>query len=1163
MLADERARAQVLNAGGEMGALMRARDWAGTPVGPVANWPQSLRTALSILLASGYPMYIAWGPEFVQFYNDAYRPILGSTKHPAALGRSSQQTFAEIWDLIGPMFLDVMRLGQETTRRDQLLPLDRFGYLEECYFDFSYSPIRAESGEVGGVFVTCTETTQRVLGERRLQTLHNLATSTRDAHSATQACVRAAEVLAGNAADLPFGLIYLLSSDGDQARLASLTGLEPGTSASPSRVKLNAGAPWRLQDVVQTGAAILIQDATPSFGPLPGGPWEEPSCSALVLPIPQPGAEKPTGVLVAGISPRRALDQEYRAFLELVAGQIGQAVGDVRAYEAERRRAESLAELDRAKTTFLSNVSHEFRTPLTLLLGPLEDALLEPSLPDHERRQMEVAHRNALRLLRLVNTLLDFSRIEAGRVQATYEPTDLATLTADLASTFRSAMEKAGLELVVDCPPLDRPVYVDRDMWEKIILNLLSNAFKFTLEGSITVAQHQVGDHVDVVVRDTGVGIPPEELGRVFQRFHRVTQPRARTHEGTGIGLALVQELVSLHGGTIHAESVPGEGTAFVINLPTGIDHLPPEQVGHGRLTVPTSLGAAPFVEEALRWLPDQNDAAIAADVLPMLDGSELDVSVEAASTRRARILVADDNADMRSYISRLLADRWAVQTVGDGAAALAAALDDPPDLVVSDVMMPRMDGFELVQALRDTARTRGVPVILLSARAEEDAHVASIQVGAADYLIKPFSARELLARVGARLEIARLQRQASEQAEAERRRLQSLITQAPAAICLLEGPDHVFTLANSEYLQLVGRDESIIGQSLVDALPEVATQPFIGILDGVRASGVPYVGQEAPLYLDRRGNGEPDEIFVNFVYQPITGEDGNVDDIFVHAVDVTDQVRARQRAEQLAADNGRLFAAEHDARATAEAAVRTREEFLSIASHELRNPIAAIKGSAQMLLRALQRGPVPHERMERMARLLDTSADRLVTLTNDLLDVSRLRSGHLPLRPEPLDLLSLVQHGLERTESELETAHTFSISTEGAIPPVHADPSRLEQVLTNLLQNAIKYSPGGGEIRVVLRAEEGGARVSVSDPGIGLPPGYEERIFEPFGRASNASASNLPGMGLGLYISRQILEQHHGRIWATSAGENKGTTIFFWIPAEQPLTASEPSPSL
>ncbi|HEX3529429.1 MAG TPA: hypothetical protein VH988_20415 [Thermoanaerobaculia bacterium] len=229
--ADISRRTDPLSGGGEMGALMRSIDWSTTAVGPVAAWPQSLRTALSILLDTGFPMYIAWGSEFTQFYNDGYRPILGSTKHPAAMGRSTRQTFAEIWHIIVPMFHGVLE-GRTTTVVDFLLPLDRHGFVEECYFIFSYSPIREEGGTVGGVLVTVTETTERILGARRLGTLQALAARTQEAATVEAACEAAAAVLAENPADLPFALLYLLSPGGTGAKLAGAAGLDPALRVS-------------------------------------------------------------------------------------------------------------------------------------------------------------------------------------------------------------------------------------------------------------------------------------------------------------------------------------------------------------------------------------------------------------------------------------------------------------------------------------------------------------------------------------------------------------------------------------------------------------------------------------------------------------------------------------------------------------------------------------------------------------------------------------------------------------------------------------------------------------------------------------------------------------------------------------------------------------------
>lgn len=417
-----------------------------------------------------------------------------------------------------------------------------------------------------------------------------------------------------------------------------------------------------------------------------------------------------------------------------------------------------------------------------------------------------MVHRNGLRLLKLVNTLLDFSRIEAGRAQAVYEETDLTEFTADLASVFRSAIEKAGLSLIVNCSPLPEPVFVDRDMWEKIVLNLISNAFKFTFAGEIEVALRPSGRYVTLSIRDTGTGIPQDELGKIFERFHRIAGSHGRTYEGTGIGLSLVQELVRLHGGSISAESVYGKGSTFFVSIPLGKNHLSQTHIGVTREKTVTMLSAMPLAEEAARWLRDANEEEEVASGA-LADPAQLPsplqpihsslVTTPVPTPPRFRLLLADDNADMRKYVSRLLKGRYGVMAVSNGKAALEAVRRSPPDLILTDVMMPRLDGFGLVRALRDNPATKTIPIILLSARDGEESHIEGLEHGADDYLIKPFSARELLARVNMHVKMARLRHEAEDALRASEERFRTF-TRATSDVVYCMSPDW----AEMRYLQ-------------------------------------------------------------------------------------------------------------------------------------------------------------------------------------------------------------------------------------------------------------------------------------------------------------------------------------------------------------------------
>ena len=741
-----------------MDALLSRFDWARTPVGLPDTWPGTWRAAMRVCLDSLVPMVVLLGKEYIMVYNDACVPVVGG-KHPRCLGRPAATEWPEIWaSIIEPMVSHVTTTGEPAGSDDLYLPLERNGYPEETHMAFAVSAIREDDGAPTALLVTLRENTERVLVARMVDCLDALSTRCFPAETAEEACRVASGVTNGYLRDLPFALMYLVDADGKHARLAAHSGLESAPEGvAPSVVALNVeGGPWDIAGVVSRQAATETQHVREQVTPYLRDPSFAPQL-AMTVPLEDPSGGV-GGVLVMGTNPMRPA-ADGRRLAAAVAARLTTAIANAKVKQRTRERAEALAALDRAKTLFLSDVSHEFRTPLTLLLSPLDDVLSRRSLSANDRDLLQTSRRAATRLLKLVQSMLDFSRVEAGRMQVAFEPADLAAETTDLVSLFRSTFERAKLRLLVECAPLPEPVFVDRDMWEKIVLNLVTNAFKFTLNGEVSVRLAAQGEWVVLEVRDTGCGIADGDLPRVFERFHRGQTTNARTAEGSGIGLSLVHELVKLHGGTIDVTSVVNQGTTVTVRVRRGAKHLPAEHLGVPRRT--TALAAAaPFLEEASGWVGDEEPAIRARK--PKEAGGKRGTAARGpavAVESDERILVVDDNADMRRYLRRILQESWRVDTASDGMAALAKARKSPPDLIIADLMMPGLDGLSLLGALRDDARLADIPVMVLSARANEDASIDALSAGADDYLPKPFAARELLARVTVQLARNRLRR--------------------------------------------------------------------------------------------------------------------------------------------------------------------------------------------------------------------------------------------------------------------------------------------------------------------------------------------------------------------------------------------------------------------
>jgi signal transduction histidine kinase len=778
---------------------------------------------------------------------------------------------------------------------------------------------------------------------------------------------------------LRFVLIYLINCDGSSATLAGATGVAAGGSAAPSTLVAPPSTDaftWPLEAVLRSRQPLLVEDLSShvDLGARPGR--TSPPRDALVLPLVRSSDVAPSGIVVVGLSPRLRLDDAYRGFLQLVAAQIAAGIGSAEAYEEASERARRLAEIDRAKSVFYTNISHEFRTPLTLLLAPVDDLLSEADAPlvPAQRGKLLTLRRNALRLRRLVSGLLDLARIEAGTLELQSEETDLADLTREIASAFESAMASAGLRFVVDCPPLPRAVRIDRNAWETIVPNLLSNALKYTSRGSVTVRLRAIGDRVRLVVQDTGIGISPAVLPHVFERFYRSREAgEARSIEGTGIGLALVRELVRALGGEVSVESVPGEGSTFTVEIPF---ERAPAPGPRGERSAASGPGTAAFVQEAERWVEPREPAAARATRAP-----------GTPPRARPRVLVAEDNADMRQYLAEVLGRDYVVQAVADGREALAAIPAFRPDLVLSDVVMPGLDGLALVSALRSEPATRTTPAILITARAGDDAVLEGLTAGADDYVVKPFSSRELLARVRTHVELARARREAAESA--------------------------------------------------------------------------------------------------------------------------------------------------------------MKDTFIGVVSHELRTPLTSIKLQTQLLAKEAARGA---RQSEGKLAVIRRSVARMESLVEDLLSLSAIQSGALALNRKPTDIAAICKLAAE--EQTLITQRVVSLDLPAEPVPASVDPNRIQQVVGNLLSNALKYSPPDRPVTLRVRRDDGEAVASVRDEGPGIPAAALPHLFEQFYRVPGVevSAGSRMGLGLGLYISRAIVERHGGHI-EVDTQPGRGSTFSVHLP--------------
>jgi signal transduction histidine kinase len=1133
MIADTNESLDFLSGHGEMTERIRNFNWENTALGSPEKWSSGLRNTVALMLSNRFPMLLWWGEDYISIYNDAYIPVLGS-KHPWGLGKPVKECWSEIWHVLQPLIDTPFYGGPSTWMEDITLIINRNNFSEETHFTIAYSPVpdsNASNG-IGGVLATVNEITQQVISQRALDTVRNISAYSLGAKKEDEVYEKTAIAFEENNKDFPLVLIYKVAEDGDTASLIAAAGVEKSHDLIRdfSRIDLRVTT-LNTQHIVKAFSENRIVHSVNngSWQNVPQGAWDVMPEQFVHVPVKVSTRKNPSAIITMGLNPYRRFDDNYRNFIQLVSEQITQSVSNAIAFEEQRKHAETTEQLNRAKTLFFTNISHEFRTPITLMAGTVEEIINDPDTLPKNVERLSVANRNAIRLLKLVNTLLDFSRIESGRIESSFVPTDITGYTEDLASNFRSIIEKAGLKFTIHGDVNAQPVYLDRQLYEKIVFNLLSNAFKYTFHGEIAVTITYTTTHALLKVKDTGVGIPEKELPFIFNRFYRVSNATGRTYEGTGIGLALTKELVLLHGGTITVESEEAQGSVFSVALPFGNEHLPASQVKETADDDESMIGNA-FINEALS----------------LLDTPSFTSNDKTRQKSEDVILIVEDNADMRRHIQSILEKKYSVITAVNGRDALHKIDEYKPALVLSDIMMPEMDGIELLKRVRQNTSTTNIPVILISARAGEEAKIEGYEKGADDYLIKPFSAKELLARVQAQLVIKKKRDDALQS-------VYRVFDDVPFAVAVLKGNDLTIDFINKYNLEIwQQKKEDVLNRPLFDVRPDIraSAQP---IHNEIFHTGKRFSGNEVPIEIKRNGNIELR--YFDVVIDPLLNEEGKIIGQLATSMDVTEKVFARKimegRETELREMNSLLEEKVTERTSDLIKANKELESFNYISSHDLQEPLRKIQTFINLI-----RDDRSGEKHEIYFDKIDGAAKRMAYLIQSILEYSKIsQAKELFAEVELNKILAGVI-----TDLELVIQEKGACIESNDLPVINANGLQMHQLFSNLINNSLKFSTGKPIIKIegeittgaqitpgaLVSAEQEFVHLTFTDNGIGFDPVHKDQIFSLFQRLHGKH--EFAGSGIGLSIVKKIVDNHNGYISA-SGKPGTGATFEIWLP--------------
>ncbi len=794
--------------------------------------------------------------------------------------------------------------------------------------------------------------------------------------------------------------------------------------------------------------------------------------------------------------------------------------------KTEERRVlyEQLKEFDHLKTQFFANVSHELRTPLTLILGPVRKWLENASFSEKQRRELQIVERNAGLLLKRVNNLLDLSKLEAEAMVLNYQNCDLSCVARFVASHFEGLAEERDIDFVIETPA-KLPGQVDTEKMQRVLLNLLSNAFKFTPDGgTIVFSLHQSSEGAVFSVQDSGIGISPQQRTRIFERFRQVDCGVNRNVGGTGLGLSIVKEFITLHRGKVRVDEAPGGGAVFFVEVP---------------LNAPNDVSVTPT-----------SDHALMASDLGQTTIEELRTYRRPRSRRlpvcqadAPLILVIEDNPDMNSFLAETISEEYRVATAFDGHEGLQKALQLRPDLILTDMMMPRMSGEEFVREVRCRPEMEGVPIVLLTARADNNLHVKLLNEGVMSYLNKPFSAEELRAKVRRLITEHR-------RSQASLRKAYSLlhaVTEGIGDAVFVKDVKGRYLMINSAGARNMNCEkDKILGQTDEKFFSPDVVQTIREVDQSVIATGNPRSWEQ-----ERVIEGKKQLFHITKI--PHRDESGKISGVMGIARDITAPKKAESELRE--------------AKELAEAANKAKDRFLAILSHELRTPLTPVLATVNYMA---TRDNLPAEFREEMT-MIRRNVEMEARLIDDLLDLTRINRGKIELHMEAVDAHATLRRALEICQADIDARQlevSQAMRAENSF--IWADPARVQQVLWNLINNAVKFTPKGGRIALRTRLESGDDEatagrlvVEVADSGVGIAPDVLPRIFSAFEQGERTVTRQFGGLGLGLAISRALVRMHkNATLSAESDGVDKGAKFIVTFPviaAERVLESQKP----